>query len=106
MLSKRVLEAVEQSNIQEALNGKAYLAHAELSSQFAKAAEKLKRKELSEPANKCYTDRRDLFAAMYVYAKGLCNAPDAEMTEAAQQVFNHLICTDDETETDASAQSA
>jgi len=43
---------------------------------------------------------------MYVYAKGLCNAPDAEMAEAAQQVFNHLICTDDETETDASAQSA
>jgi predicted metalloendopeptidase len=90
MLSKRVLEAVEQSNIQEALNGKAYLAHAELSSQFAKAAEKLKRKELSEPVNKHYNDRRDLFAAMYVYAKGLCNAPDAEMAEAAQQVFKAL----------------
>ena len=90
MLSKRVLEAVEQSNIQEALNGKAYMAHAELSSQFAKAAEKLKRKELSEPVNKYYNDRRDLFAAMYVYAKGLCNAPDAEMAEAAQQVFKAL----------------
>ena len=90
MLSKRVLEAVEQSNIQEALNGKAYMAHAELSSQFAKAAEKLKRKELSEPVNKNYNDRRDLFAAMYVYAKGLCNAPDAEMAEAAQQVFKAL----------------
>lgn len=90
MLSKRILEAVEQSNIQEALNGKAYMAHAELSSQFAKAAEKLKRKELSEPVNKHYNDRRDLFAAMYVYAKGLCNAPDAEMAEAAQQVFKAL----------------
>ena len=90
MLSKRVLEAVEQSNIQEALNGKAYMAHAELSSQFAKAAEKLKRKELSEPVNKNYNDRRDLFAAMYVYAKGLCNAPDAEMAEAAQLVFKAL----------------
>lgn len=90
MLSKRVLEVVEQSSIQEALNGKAYMAHAELSSQFAKAAEKLKRKELSESVNKNYNDRRDLFAAMYVYAKGLCNAPDAEMAEAAQQVFKAL----------------
>ncbi len=90
MLSKRILEAVVQSNIQEALNGKAYQAHAELSLQFAKAAEKQQRKELSEPVNKHYNDRRELFATMYVYAKGLCNAPDAGMAEAAQMVFKAL----------------
>jgi len=90
MLSKRILEAVVLSNIQEALNGKAYLAHTELSSQFEKAAEKQKRKELSKPVTKCYNDRRKLFAVMFVYVKGLCNAPDAEMAEAAQQVFKAI----------------
>lgn len=90
MLSKRILEAVVISGNEDALKGKAYMAHAELSLQFAKAAQKLKRKELSEPVNKFYNDRRDLFAAMYVYAKGLCNAPDTEMAEAATQVFKAL----------------
>ena len=90
MISKRILEAVEQAGIQEALNGKAYQAHTEISLQFAKAAEKLKRKELSKPVNKYYADRSLLFSVMYQYVKGLCNAPDAEMAEAAQQVFKSL----------------
>lgn len=90
MLSKRILEAVVKSDIQEAVNGKQYHVHAELSVKFQKAAEKQKRKELSESVNDYYGQRRSLFNAMYVYAKGLCNAPDTEMAEAATQVFKAL----------------
>lgn len=90
MLSKRILEAVVKSDIQEAVNGKQYRVHAELSVKFQKAAEKQKRKELSESVNDYYGQRRSLFNAMYVYAKGLCNAPDTEMAEAATQVFKAL----------------
>lgn len=90
MLSQRILEATIKANIQDTLNGKQYQIHADLSSQFQKATEGIKFKELSEPVNKSFNDRRELFLSMYNYAKGLCNAPETDMAEAANQVFKAL----------------
>ena len=83
MLSKRILEAVVKSDIQEAVNGKQYHVHADGWS----ISVSTKMDAVQRSAGKA---RKPMRVIMYVYAKGLCNAPDTEMAEAATQVFKAL----------------
>jgi len=90
MLSIRILELVANSNIAEAMSGKAYLAHAEVSAEFEKATQGLDRKVLSIPVNKYFNDRYELFNNLYVYCNGQLNCPEAATAQAALQVFKVL----------------
>ncbi len=90
MISIRVIELVANSNIAEAMSGKAYMAHAEISAEFEKTTQGLNRKELSIPVNKYYNERHELFNNLYDYSKGQLNCPEASAAQAALQVFKVL----------------
>ncbi len=90
MLSLRIVETIANSDSEQAKSGKQYLKHAEISQIFQKLVEPSNKQNLTKIIAECYNNRRALYYEMYDYVFGLQKSPDAEIVQAANEIFAAL----------------
>lgn len=87
MLGLRIIETVNKSGIEQALNGKQFLVLTEVSNRYQLAVGPRNQQLFSKAITERYNTRRDLYNSIYVYVTGLQNSPNADMQAAANEVF-------------------